>query len=398
MTSKNYYDILGVPRNASEADIKSAFRKLSLENHPDKQAGKSEAEKKEAETRFKEIAEAYSILGNPEKRKEYDIYGTAFNRGGQHGGQGGVDPSSFFRGFNSFDDIFSRRGGFNFNFGSGSSNSGGSSFVPPVVNGRDITVNVEISILEQIHGTKKSFSLKIPKKCPECHGNCGKGWERCIDCNGTGKVIMMKTIPGGSTQTISTCPTCLGRGSIIADPCSKCNGSGRVVSMEDFIVDIPVGLSNGEVIKTFQGCGEGGIYGGNDGSLIVSAIIKQNDIFRLTPVFGPFNLATTVYVTPLDLMVGGEIQIPTPDGFVTEKIKPGLSAGDSVLTIPNAGLAMRDSGKRGKVMAHVKIGKVVDLPENIRQELEKLSKKITPENIEEFRHQKKKFDAIYGKS
>ena len=397
MTSKNYYDILGVKRDASEAEIKSAFRKLSLENHPDKQVGKSEEERAKAEARFKEIAEAYSILGNPEKRKEYDIYGSAFDRGGQGGGQGGVDPSSFFRGFNPFDNIFNFSHSFNGNPNSGDSFGDSSSFIPPVTNGRDIAINVEISILEQIHGTKKSFSLKIPHQCPECHGKCGKEWKRCLDCNGTGKVVIANRIPGGMRQTISTCPTCMGRGSVMSDPCSKCNGTGRVSSMDNFIVDIQPGITNGATIKVFPDYGEGGIYGGSNGSLVVSATISQNEIFKQSPVFGPYALVTQVYLTPLNLMVGGEVRIPTPDGFVTEKIKPGLSEG-AILTIPNAGLAMDDTGNRGKIFAKVSIGKTIDIPEDVKNELERLSRKITPDNTEEFRHQKKKFDAIYGKS
>lgn len=399
MTSKNYYDILGVSKTASESEIKAAFRKLSLENHPDKQVGKPESEKKKAEARFKEIAEAYSILGNAEKRKEYDTYGTAFGRSSS-GGPGGVDPSSFFRGFSPFSDLFNFGNRAGFGHGGGNSNPSGGPSNPAPINGRDVAVNLELSVIEQIKGATKSFSIKVPAQCPDCLGKCGEGWEQCIDCGGSGKVIMASRIPGGMSQTISSCPTCSGTGRTLKNPCSRCNGKGRVIKNQEVVVEVPVGVINGSTIRSFEGLGEGGLFGGKNGNIIVNALIEENGIFKVavgkTMLATPFDLDTTVYVSPLVLAVGGKAMIPTPDGYVTEILKPGLEDG-SVLTIPNVGLAIGNTGKRGKVFAHIKLGKLTDIPESIKKELESVSGKLNPDMLEEFQHQKKKFDAIYGK-
>ena len=347
--SKDYYSILGVPRSASQDDIKHAFRKLSMENHPDRQAGKPEAEQKAAEARFKDIAEAYSILGNPEKRSEYDAYGKVGNQGANFGQDG------FFRGFGGFDFNFGNTGGGSpFGFGPGGFGFGESAFRPSSSrpreqgpeDGKDIQIQIGISVVEQIHGTTKGFRVNVPKTCPECSGFGGIGRKECDVCKGSGRVVLMSN---QITTVMGMCHACDGTGTRFEHLCTSCKGEGRIVEAVDLTTKIPAGTVSGDTVETFDGLGQGGLRGGSNGNLLVKVSVDASTLFN---PHARFDLETVAFVNPIVSIVGGTVKVPSPDGFLDLDIKPGTQEG-WLIVVPEHGL-MRQDGKRGRLLVKVR--------------------------------------------
>ncbi len=319
---RDYYEVLGLDKNASEDDIKKAYRKLAIKYHPDRQVGKSEAEKKEAEEKFKEAAEAYDVLHDPQKRQQYDQFGFNGSQGGFGGFGGGMDMDDIF---SMFGDIFGGHGGFG-GFGS-FSGSGGSQ--QRVYRGSDLRLKVKLSLQDIASGVTKKFKLKKDVTCSHCNGTGAEGNskpETCPTCHGAGVVNRTVRSMFGMMTTQSECPTCHGEGTIIKNKCKECGGTGIVKGDEIVEIEIPAGVEEGMVINV-NGKGNAGPHNGINGNIQVLVEEEKNDLFTR-------NKQDLIYNLLLDFptaTLGGEAQIPTINGNkVTLKIEPGTQPGKSV--------------------------------------------------------------------
>lgn len=312
MANKDYYSLLGVEKGASEQEIKSAYRKAVMKYHPDRFATKSEAERKQAEETFKEINHAYDVLSDPQKKANYDQYGTEdgpqFNGGGFNGG-----GFSDFSG--GFEDIFSQF------FGGGRSTNRAN--MP--IDGDDITVRLDISFEESIKGTEKTVKVYRTEKCSACNGTGASDPSKittCPDCHGTGTVtITQNTIFG--RQTVRTkCSRCNGKGKIITDKCKTCRGEGVVKKERVIPVTIPAGVDNGQTI-TYYNEGEVGVNGGQNGKLIIVINVKQHPLFKREG----YDLYYTTPISFSEATLGCKLQIPTTDKIISINIPAGTQTG-----------------------------------------------------------------------
>ncbi|MCQ2914080.1 MAG: molecular chaperone DnaJ [Alphaproteobacteria bacterium] len=320
MADQDYYELLGVQKGASDAEIKSAYRKLAMKYHPDRNPGD-----KEAETKFKEVAEAYEVLKDPQKRAAYDQYGKAAFSGGA-GGPGG------FGGFGGFGS----GAGFNFDFGSmfedifgdfmgGSSARTRSRTRNAGVRGNDIRADIEITLEEAYKGISKQIDVRTAVKCEECEGSgCEKGTkpETCDACHGTGRIRRQS----GFFIEERPCNICHGTGEVIKKPCKKCGGTGKVNSTKTLEVNVPAGIDNDNRMR-LSAQGEAGTNGGENGDLYIFIHIKPHPIFTRDGA----NLYTTVPLKMTTAALGGEIEIPCIDGSVEKvKIEPGTQTGTEI--------------------------------------------------------------------
>lgn len=326
MAKRDYYEVLGVDKQASAADIKKAYRKIAIKYHPDRQGDKSEAEKKEAEEKFKEAAEAYSVLSDDQKRQQYDQFG--FNGPNMGGGFGGG-------GFGDFDinDIlnsvfgggFGGGGGFADFFGGG----GGRSRGPRVFKGGDLRLKVRLTLEEINTGVTKKFKVRKDVPCTECHGSgCadGSGKETCTQCNGSGVVYRQTRSMFGMMQTQSECPACNGTGQVIKNKCHKCGGTGVTKGEEVVEVNIPAGVSEGMVINA-AGKGNAGPYNGVNGDIHIYIEEEPSDVFVRDGQDVIYNLLLDIPTA----ILGGDVEIPTIDGGrVKIKIEPGTQPGKTL--------------------------------------------------------------------
>lgn len=309
MADKNYYDLLGVQKTATEQEIKSAYRKAVMQYHPDRFATKPEAERKQAEEKFKEINHAYDVLSDPQKKANYDQYGTEDGpqfSGGFGGGSGGG-----FSGFGGFEDIFSQF------FGGG----GRTNRANMPIDGEDITMRLDITFEEAIHGAEKSVKVYRTEKCPDCKGSGASDPSKittCPDCNGTGNVtITQNTIFG--RQTVRTkCSRCGGTGKIITEKCKTCRGAGTIKKERVIPVTIPAGIDNGQTISYYNE-GEVGINGGQNGRLIIVINVKPHPLF----VREGYDLYYKVPISLSEAINGTKLEIPTVDSSVTITIPAG---------------------------------------------------------------------------
>lgn len=338
MAKRDYYEILGVDKNASESEIKKAYRKKAMKFHPDRNKGDSEAEKK-----FKEASEAYEVLKDPQKRAKYDQFGHAgVNGSGGFGGQG-VDFENV-----GFEDIFSR---FSDIFGGGifgeeafggaaggraraRSRGGRRSSGRP---GNDLKVRLKLTLEEIAFGTEKKLKVKKHITCDKCGGTgaeTNSDFETCSTCNGNGEVRQVSRTILGQMVNVQTCPTCQGEGRIIKNKCTKCGGEGRVKSQETIKVNIPAGVSNGNYI-TLRGQGNAGLRGGPAGDLIVLIEEQEHEYFERDGNDIYYDLMLSVP----DAILGTEAKVPTLKGKAKVKIEPG--------TQPGKLLRMRERGVQG---------------------------------------------------
>ena len=309
---RDYYEVLGLNKGADEASIKKAYRTLAKKYHPDMNPGNAEAEQK-----FKEVNEAYSVLSDSEKKAQYDQYGhAAFEQGG--GGYGG------YGGFSDFGDIGDIFSSF---FGGGFGGFGGSSSsrrnAPQ--RGEDIGVHITLTFEEAAFGVKKDISFKRIQKCDDCHGTGaekGTNAETCSHCNGTGQRRVMQRMGGMQFQTTVTCESCRGTGKIIKNPCSNCSGTGYIRINKTLSVDIPAGIDNGERIA-LRGQGSDGRNGGPAGDLIITVSIRPHKIFKRER----YNIYCDVPITVAEATLGAEISIPTLDGEYKYEIPDGTQPG-----------------------------------------------------------------------
>ena len=348
---RDYYEILGVSRNASDQEIKRAYREMALKYHPDRNPGDSQAEEK-----FKEAAEAYNVLGDKKKKAEYDRYGHLGQRGT------GFDFSGFDSTiFNDFSDILGDFFGFGDFFGRTSARARRRATYH---RGADLQYNLQISLEEAAFGTE--VKIKIPKKdsCPDCKGGGSASGKRktCSQCGGSGQVIYRQGF-----MTISrTCSFCKGEGSIIVDPCKKCRGTGRIEIERNLSIKIPVGVDTGSRLR-IAGEGEAGINGGTPGDLYVVVLIKEHPIFRRQD--GDIFCEIPISIT--QAMLGDEIEVPTLNGEEKLKIHAGTQSGES-FRLKGKGIKYIDRHGTGDEIVKV----FIKIPAKLSREQKKLLQEL----------------------
>ncbi|MDY4447869.1 molecular chaperone DnaJ [Gemmiger sp.] len=317
---RDYYEVLGIGKNATDAEIKSAYRKLAKKYHPDLNPGDKTAEEK-----FKEVNEANDVLSDPEKRKRYDQFGFAGvdpNYGAGQGGYGGGFGGGFGgAGGVDLGDIFGDL------FGGGFGGFGGSSRANPNAprKGHDIQASVILTFEEAAHGCTKKVTLNRQQTCPDCNGSgCepGSSPETCTQCNGRGYVVTQQRTPFGVMQSQQPCPHCGGRGTIIKNPCKTCRGTGKTSARKTLEVRIPAGIDDDQNIA-LRGQGDAGTNGGPAGDVIVHVTVKTDNVFERDG----YDVYVRVPITYSQAVLGAEIEVPTVDGKVAQKIPEGTQSG-----------------------------------------------------------------------
>ncbi len=355
---RDYYEVLGVQRNANADEIKKAYRKAAIKYHPDKNPGDKEAEEK-----FKEAAEAYDVLSNPDKRARYDQFG--------HAGMGGAAGGGFGGGFGgggfSMEDIFSQFGDiFGGHFGGFSSRGGGRR----VNRGSDIRVKVKLTLAEIANGTTKKLKISKTIACDKCGGTGAKdssSYTTCSTCNGSGVVTRVENTFFGRMQTQGVCPTCGGEGKVITAKCDKCSGEGVVRGDEVVEIKIPAGVGEGMAV-TVSGKGNAARHGGVNGDLLVMIEEERNPEL----VRDGNDLIHNLNLTVTTCILGGEVEVPTIDGRAKIKIAPGTHAG-KVLRLRGKGLPDVNGYGRGDILIVVDITIPDSLTSEERQLVQKLS-------------------------
>lgn len=316
---RDYYEVLGVSRDATPEEIKKAYRKAAIQFHPDKNPGDKNAEEK-----FKEAAEAYDVLSNPEKKARYDQFGHA-GMGGGAGGAGGFGGFGGEYGGFTMEDIFSRFGDIfgGGRFGGFSSGSGYSG--KTVSRGSDLRVKVKLTLAEIVKGTTKKLKIKKDITCDQCGGTGAKdsnSYATCSTCNGSGHVVQVVNTFFGRTQTTTTCPTCGGSGKVITAPCTKCHGNGTVKGDEVVEINIPAGVGEGMQLSV-SGKGNAARHGGINGDLLV--VIEEEPHPELKREGN--DLIYNLQLNVADAILGASVEIPTVEGKARIKIEPGTVAG-----------------------------------------------------------------------
>ena len=355
---RDYYEVLGVRKDADDETIKRAYRKLAMQFHPDRNVGDTEAEEK-----FKEAAEAYEILRDPDKRQRYDRYG--------HAGLEGMGAPHFSDAqsvFDLFGDLF---GDF---FGGGGRRGHGPQ------GGRDLQIAIELDLAEAARGTTKSITIPREENCTECSGTGAKRGTRpatCRRCNGHGVVLQNQ----GFFRMQQTCRACGGRGVVITDPCATCHGNGRVVARRTLEVAIPPGVDTGTRIR-HSGEGEAGDPGGPRGDLYCVLRVREHPFFQRDGV----NLICQVPITFSQAALGGAIEVPTLDGAITHALKSGLQSGE-VVRIPGQGMPSLRGGRKGDLLVQV----VVETPRNLTKRQEELFRELAELEHKHVSAQRKSF-------
>lgn len=360
--AKNYYEILGVSKTATGDEIKSAYRKLAKQYHPDLYTTKSDAEKKAAEEKFKEINHAYEVLSDEQKRAAFDTYGDENGPQGGAGGFGGFSGFGDASGF-GFDDIFSSIFS---GFGGGSSRANRAN-APR--RGQDILVGLNITFEEAVFGTQKTVSVKRVENCPHCDGTGakdGKAFKVCTQCNGRGRVSVTQRTPFGQISTESVCPSCHGTGKIITEKCSHCSGQGRSEKVREVKVNIPAGIDAGQRI-TYRGEGHSGVNGGEKGSLVVEISISAHKLFRRNG----FDIELDLPINFVDAAMGCTVSVPTLYGKHDLKI-PECTQSGTVLKIRNMGIRKLRGSDKGDMYVNV----IVEVPKSLTREQKELLKKL----------------------
>ena len=350
---RDYYEVLGVDKSASEDEIKKAYRKAAKQYHPDLHPGDKEAEEK-----FKEANEAYEVLSDAEKKAKYDRFGHAGvdpSYGAGQGGYGGFNGQGF-----DFDlgDIFS-------NIFGGGFGGGGSANPNAPQRGSDTQASVTISFEEAAKGCEREVESNRIEVCDECHGSgaaAGTSPKTCPECNGRGQVTTSQRTPFGMFQTQKACSRCGGKGTIIDNPCKKCRGAGRVRRPAKITVKIPAGIDDRQIINA-RGQGNKGINGGPAGDLRVAVNVRPHPIFERDG----YNVWVEMHVSYAAAALGCELQVPTLDGKVKYNIPAGTQSGD-VFKLKGRGIQSLNNRGRGDQLVRV----VVDVPRNLNAEQKRL--------------------------
>jgi molecular chaperone DnaJ len=358
VSRRDYYEVLGVSRTADEGELKSAYRKLALKCHPDRNPGD-----KAAEERFKEAAEAYAVLADPEKRSRYDRFGHA-GVSSAAGGPG-FDPSVFSE-FGDFADILGGMFGFGDLFGG--RRSGGPQ------RGADLRYDLEISFEESARGTETTIQIPRHEACDTCHGSgaaAGSSPSTCPQCRGQGQVRFQQ----GFFTVARTCPQCRGAGRVITKPCHACHGAGRVVRERKLSVKIPAGIASGQQLR-LQGEGEAGTAGGPPGNLFVAVQVQDHEFFRRDGL----NLFCEIRVNFTTLALGGDAVVPTLDGTETVKVHEGTQTG-TTLRLRGKGMPEVGGRGRGDLFVTVQVQTPKKLTREQRQILTQLDKVLPPDKF-----------------
>lgn len=377
MEKRDYYEVLGVAKTATADELKKAYRKKAIQYHPDRQQGKSEAEKKEAEEKFKEAAEAYDVLSNPDKRARYDQFGHA-GMGGAGGFGGGGAGMSVEDILNHFGDIFGSAFGGGFG---GFGRSRGSRRRQNV--GDDLRITVHVNLKEVAHGATKKFKIPRYVACASCKGTGaenGTEFSTCSVCNGTGTQVRTQQTMFGIMQSEVACPTCHGEGRIIKNKCKECGGEGVKKSDEVVTINIPAGVAEGNVLR-MEGMGNAPRHGGIAGDLLVvitedkdpELIRDENNVFYNLMIDFP----TAVF--------GGKVEVPTIDGKALVTIEPGTQPG-KVLRLKGKGLPSPNYYGVGDEYINIS----VYIPEHLNKEEREIIEKLrNSENIKPSEETKK---------
>ncbi len=330
---RDYYEVLGVDRGADDATLKKAYRKLAKKYHPDVNPGDAEAEKK-----FKEATEAYSVLSDPEKRKQYDQFGHAAFEGGAGGGYGGFGGFDFSG--QDMGDIFGDL--FGDLFGGGASrrraNNG-------PMKGASLRAVIHISFQEAVFGCEKELEIKLKETCTTCNGTGAKPGtqpETCPRCKGEGQVVYTQQSLFGMVRNVQTCPECNGTGKVIKDKCTSCHGSGYVTVPKKIQVSVPAGIDDGQSIR-IRDKGEPGRNGGPRGDLLVEVQVARHPVFQRQDM----NIFSTAPITYAQAALGGDVRISTVDGDIIYTVKPGTQT-DTKIRLKGKGVpSLRNKNVRG---------------------------------------------------
>ena len=331
---RDYYEVLGVDKSADDATLKKAYRQLAKKYHPDVNPGD-----KEAEAKFKEATEAYSVLSDPDKRRQYDQFGhAAFENGGGGGagGFGGFDFSGADMG-DIFGDIFGDL------FGGGGSrrraNNG-------PMKGANLRARVNITFEDAVFGCEKELEITLKEECTSCHGSGAKAGTSpvtCPKCNGEGQIVYTQQSMFGMVRNVQVCPDCHGTGKIIKDKCPDCRGTGYISNRKKIKVSIPAGIDNGQSIR-IRDKGEPGTNGGPRGDLLVEVNVARHPIFQRQDM----NIYSTAPITYAQAALGGEVKLNTVDGEVLYEVKPGTQT-DTRIRLKGKGVpSLRNKNVRGK--------------------------------------------------
>lgn len=354
---RDYYEVLGVSKSASDDEIKKAFRKMAKQYHPDLHPGDKEAEEK-----FKEVNEAYEILSNPDKKAKYDQFGFAGvdpNYGAGAAGAGG------FGGFGDMGDIFdSIFGGFGFG---GSSRASSNPNAPR--RGSDIRASANIDFMEACKGKTVKVRVNRTVQCDECHGSGaapGSSTKTCPECNGKGQKVISQQSIFGSVRQVVTCDRCHGKGKIVEASCRKCSGQGVVKNSAVVEVSIPAGIADGQMVR-LAGAGNCGTNGGPDGDLLVSVNVRPDPIFERDG----YDVWTEVPITYTQAVLGDEITIPTVDGKVTYTVPEGTQTG-TVFRLRGKGIQKVHSSSHGDHYVRV----AIEVPRNLTKDQKNILKEF----------------------
>lgn len=355
---RDYYEVLGVDRNATEDEIKKAYRQTAKKYHPDLHPGDKQAEEK-----FKEANEAYEVLSDAEKKARYDQFGHAGVDPNYGAGQGGY--SAGFGGMD-FDlgDIFSSF--FGGGFGGGRSNPNAPQ------RGSDTQASVTISFEEAAKGCKRTVETMKIDVCDECHGSgcaAGTSAKTCPDCHGSGHVTAQQRTPFGVIQTQKTCSRCNGRGTVIDNPCKKCHGAGRVRKPSSIEISIPAGIDDRQVINA-RGQGNKGVNGGPAGDLRVIVNVRPHPIFEREG----YNVWVEMHISYPEAVLGCELEVPTIDGKVKYNVPAGTQSGD-VFKLRNKGIQTLNNRGRGDELVRV----IVDIPKKVTEKQKQLILELSKE-------------------
>ncbi len=360
--SKDYYEILGVSKSATDEELKKAYRRLAKQYHPDAQH--NEEDKKRAEAKFKEISEAYSVLSDSQKRAQYDRFGSNFEQAGfgsgagGYGGFGGFDFSGFGNGMGvdiDLDDILGSV------FGGGFGGFSSSSKKQGPTKGADLRYNMNITFEEAAFGTKKEINITRNEKCDLCHGSGAKPGTNtvtCDKCHGKGKIQVTQNTIMGSFSTVKTCDKCGGEGKITPNPCERCGGKGYVRKTRKIEINIPAGIDNGQAISLREE-GDVGKRGGPNGDLFVVVNVSPHKIFKRNG----FDIFTEVKVPFTKMTLGGMIKIPTLENEIEFEIPEGTQTG-TTFKIKEKGIPNIHGRGRGNLEFTVK----VDIPKRLTDE------------------------------
>jgi molecular chaperone DnaJ len=355
--SRDYYDILGVSKDASEGDIKRSYRKLAMKYHPDRNPDDSDAE-----TKFKESAEAYAVLSDPHKRQQYDQFGQAGVEG-QHGhsGFGGISMDDIF---NQFGHVFGGRNPFEDIFG------GGATRESHTIRGRDLRVSIQLDLEEVATGVNKTIKVKRMETCGECTGSGAKSGtmpSRCSTCNGNGQVKQMSRSFLGQFVNVTQCPNCSGSGEIIDNPCRICSGDGRVRKKIEIKVKVPAGVASGNYM-TLRGEGNKGARGAAPGDMVV--FFEEND----HPYFNRIDsdVMTELEVSFANAALGNSVEVPTLSGKAKLSIPAGIQSGQ-ILRMRGKGLPQVRGSRKGDQLVKIQVTTPVSLNKNEKKLFQELA-------------------------